>query len=80
MSVPLLGHAIRVCTLGWPPPALLRGRRALALGQTRSGLGVWVASPRGIGASKAAGVPPFLRRRSGGGWRRGEGHEKANGF
>jgi hypothetical protein len=47
-----------------------------ALGQTRSGLGVWVASPRGSGASKAAGASPFLetaqRRRLGGaGARRG---------
>jgi hypothetical protein len=55
--------------LGWPPPAL-RGR--CALGQTRSGLGVRVARTRGSGASKAAGVLPFLRWRSGDGWGRGE--------
>jgi hypothetical protein len=43
--------------LGRSPPAL-RGR--CALGQTRSGLGVWVARPRGSGASKAAAVLPCL--------------------
>jgi hypothetical protein len=59
-----------------PPPAL-RGRRC-ALGQTRSALGIWVARPRGSGASKAAGIPPFLaaaQRRQG-----GESQEEANGF
>jgi hypothetical protein len=56
-------------SLGWSPAPALRGR--CALGQTRSGLGVWVVRPRGSGASKAAGVLPFLRRRSGGGGRGG---------
>jgi hypothetical protein len=62
--------------LGIPPPAL-RGR--CALGQTRSGLGVWVARPRGSGASKAAGVLPF-RRRSGGGWGRGKAMRRLTDF
>jgi hypothetical protein len=33
MSVPLLGHAVRVCALGWPPPAL-RGRRDVTVTPT----------------------------------------------
>jgi hypothetical protein len=38
-----------------------------ALGQTRSGLRVWVARARGSGASNAAGVSPFLATAAGGG-------------
>jgi hypothetical protein len=55
--------------LGRPPPSCAPGR--FVLGQTRSGLGVWVASPRGSGASKAAGISSLLataqRRRLGAG-------------
>jgi hypothetical protein len=81
------GHALHVCAAAQPRascPCHWGGRLLCcgagvrcALGQTRSGLGVWVVSTRGSGALKAAGIPPFMaaaqRRRLGG------GHEGAYG-
>jgi hypothetical protein len=78
------GHALHVCAAARPraslmsvplvrSPPVLRAR--CALDQTRSGLefGSPGARPRESGASKADSIPPFLRRRSGGG---GEGQER----
>jgi hypothetical protein len=82
------GHAVHVCAAARPRASCLChwGGRLL-----RCGAGVrWAkldlawefGSPGHVGA--ALQKPPaffqFLRRRGGGGWGRGEGHEKANGF
>jgi hypothetical protein len=64
------GHAIQVCGTGAVASC---ATRRCALGQTRTGLAVWVVRPRGCGAAKTAGsapLAPFLaaaRRRLGGG-------------
>jgi hypothetical protein len=84
MSVPLLGHAIRVCALGWPPPAL-RGRRALVGVRWRWAkldLAWEFGSPVHVGAVLRR-QPAFLHSCGGAAAAAGWGkavHEKANGF
>jgi hypothetical protein len=61
------GHALHVCATGAVASC---APRWCALGETRSGLAVWVVGPHWSGAAKTAGSAPFLaaaRRRLGGG-------------
>jgi hypothetical protein len=73
------GHALHVCATG-AIASCAPGR--FALGQTRSGLGVWVASPatweRCFESSRYFTIPGDGAAAAAGGGRRGQ--EKANGF
>jgi hypothetical protein len=62
------GHALHVCAAGAVASCV---PRRCALGQTRSGLAVWVVGPRRSGAAKTAGSAPFLAAA----WRRLGGQE-----